>query len=88
MASPASLALVEEAGRKVQIDYPSDPKRFARCRPIFERLPGWTENLSNARRLVDLPAAARRYLDRISELVQKSVTFVSVGADREQTIRS
>jgi adenylosuccinate synthase len=77
---------VEESGKKLQIDYPSDPKQFDRCRPIFERLPGWTENLSNARRLADLPAAARRYLDRIAELVHKPVTFVSVGPDREQTI--
>jgi adenylosuccinate synthase len=79
---------IEESGKQVQVDYPSDPKVFARCRPILERLPGWTEDLANARRLTDLPAAARRYLDRISELAQKPVTFVSVGPDREQTIRT
>jgi adenylosuccinate synthase len=79
---------VEELGKTVQIDYPSAPKVFARCRPIFESLPGWTENLANARGLSDLPAAARRYVDRISELVHKPVSFVSVGPDREQTIRA
>jgi len=60
---------------------------FARCRPVFETLPGWTENLAQARRLDDLPNSARRYLDRISALVHKPITFVSVGPDREQTIR-
>ena len=79
---------IEESGRTIQIDYPSDPKHFARSRPIFERLPGWSGDLTQARRLTDLPTATRRYIDRVAALVGKPITFLSVGADREQTIRS
>jgi adenylosuccinate synthase len=49
-------------------------------------LPGWGVDVSRARRLADLPPAARRYLDRIGELIGLPVRIVSVGPDREQTI--
>jgi adenylosuccinate synthase len=49
-------------------------------------MPGWNTDLSKARRLSDLPAAARRYVDRLSELVSLPVSIISVGPDREQTI--
>ena len=51
-----------------------------------EEHPGWSEPLVDARRLEDLPAPARAYLDRISELAGAPVALVSVGPDREQTI--
>jgi adenylosuccinate synthase len=66
--------------------FPGDSFVLQRCRPVYETLPGWGVDLSKARRLSDLPAAARRYVDRLSELLGLPVTFVSVGPDREQTI--
>jgi adenylosuccinate synthase len=66
--------------------FPSDGLVLSRCRPIFETLPGWNSGLQQARRLGDLPAAARRYVDRLSELLGLPVSIVSVGPDREQTI--
>jgi len=42
--------------------------------------------VSGCRRLADLPTAARRYIDRLSELMQKKVTIVSVGPERSQTL--
>ena len=44
------------------------------------------QDVSGARRLADLPAAARRYVDRLAELLGLPVTIVSVGPDRAQTI--
>jgi adenylosuccinate synthase len=67
-------------------DFPSDAFRLERCRPVYEKLPGWRTELDRIRRLADLPAAARRYVDRLSELLRLSVSIVSVGPDREQTI--
>lgn len=67
--------------------FPSDADLLDRCRPVYETLPGWAEDISTARRLTDLPPAARRYIDRISELIGLPVSVVSVGPDREQTIR-
>jgi adenylosuccinate synthase len=65
---------------------PSHVDDLRRVKPIFETWPGWQQDVTQARRLQDLPAGARRYLDRVSELVGRPIEMVSVGPDREQTI--
>jgi len=65
---------------------PSGVRSLARARPIYEELDGWDEDLGAARRVEDLPAAARRYVSRIEELIGTPVTLISVGAEREETI--
>jgi adenylosuccinate synthase len=66
--------------------FPSDSFQLEVCEPVYETLPGWSEDVSTCRKLADLPAAARRYVDRISELAGLPVSVVSVGPDRDQTI--
>ncbi len=69
------------------IDYfPGDSFLLEKCRPHYETLPGWNTDITGARRLSDLPAAARRYLDRLSALIELPISIVSVGPDRAQTI--
>lgn len=72
-------------GRRVT-DFPSHVDDLRRAAPVLESLPGWQEEITHVRQLDDLPAGARRYLDRISELVGRPVSFVSVGPERNQTI--
>jgi adenylosuccinate synthase len=72
-------------GRRVD-HFPTDAFVLERCRPVYETLPGWRLDISAARRLADLPAAARRYVERLGELLGRPVTIISVGPDREQTI--
>ncbi|RIL45311.1 adenylosuccinate synthase, partial [Mammaliicoccus fleurettii] len=48
-------------------EYPANLKDLNRCKPIFETLPGWTEDITGCRSLEELPLNARRYLERISE---------------------
>jgi adenylosuccinate synthase len=67
-------------------DFPADSFLLERCKAVYETLPGWKTDISGARRLTDLPPAARRYVDRIAELLELPVSFVSIGPDREQTI--
>ncbi len=67
-------------------DFPADLKVMARCEPVYETLPGWSADIRGVRRLADLPAPTRRYLDRVAELVGVPVQIVSVGPGREQTI--
>ncbi len=57
-----------------------------KVQPVYETLPGWQCDLTEVRHLDDLPAAARRYLERIEELAEVPVTFVSVGPARDQTV--
>jgi adenylosuccinate synthase len=66
--------------------FPSDSFELEQCEPVYETLPGWSEDVSKCRTLADLPVAARRYVDRIGELAGLPVSVVSVGPDREQTI--
>jgi adenylosuccinate synthase len=65
---------------------PSQAEQLRRCVPVYETLPGWMHDVSTVRRLEDFPANARRYIDRISELISVPVGVLSVGPDREQTI--
>ncbi|HEY1377378.1 MAG TPA: adenylosuccinate synthase [Gemmataceae bacterium] len=77
----------EDSGRPRTIaEFPSDAAKLARCRPVLETLPGWSGDLSAVRRRADLPAAARRYVERIEGLLGLPVRTISVGPDREQTI--
>lgn len=69
-------------------DFPSHVDDLRRAKPIYETLPGWQEEITGVRAIEDLPANARKYLDRISELVGRPVDVVSVGPDREQTMFS
>jgi len=66
--------------------FPSHTDDLRRVKPIFETFPGWQQDVRTAKRIGDLPAGARRYLDRVAELVGRPVEIVSVGPGREQTL--
>jgi len=72
-------------GRSIRY-IPADLAAYYRCRPVYETLPGWKQDISQARDFSDLPPATRRYLNRISKLTGAPLGIVSVGPDREQTI--
>jgi adenylosuccinate synthase len=72
---------------KQRLDYfPSDAFVLEQCRPVYETLPGWRSEISKAQRLAELPAAARRYIERLSQLLGLPISIISVGPDRSQTI--
>jgi len=67
--------------------YPmSNISHLKHCEPVYEELPGWGSSTAEVRREQDLPQAARRYIDRLSELCGAPVDIVSVGPARDQTI--
>ncbi|MCX7982955.1 MAG: adenylosuccinate synthase [Syntrophales bacterium] len=68
-------------------DYvPLDGKKLSQCRPIYEELEGWQEEIKEARTMEDLPRNARRYIEMIETLSGVPVILVSVGAGRNETI--
>ena len=70
-----------------RIDYFSGiPSVLERCRPIYEEFPGWQTSIHRCRRYEELPPAARRYVERLEELLGVPFDIISVGAQREQTI--
>ncbi len=67
-------------------EMPSDVDRLERVKPEYEVLPGWRKPTGHARRLADLPAEARSYLDRLQDLAGAPIRYVSVGTRRDQII--
>ena len=63
-----------------------DPVLLDRAECVYEGLPGWKEEISDARGFDDLPAEARQYVRRVEELLGRPVGFIGVGPAREQTI--
>lgn len=58
---------------------------MADAEPVYESVPGWEENIENAKSFDALPKAARDYVRRLEELAGAPVRLVSVGPDRDQT---
>lgn len=70
-----------------QIDLlPMGADDIARCQPIYETLPGWSETSVGVTRFDDLPANAKRYLQRIEAVTGVPVHVVSTSPDRDHTI--
>ncbi len=66
-------------------EYPANLNILKDCKPLYEELPGWTENITGCRTLDELPANARHYLERVSQLTGVPLSIFSVGPDRSQT---
>lgn len=67
-------------------DFPADLGVLAECKPIYESLPGWKENISKIRSYNDLPVNTKNYLKRVEELTETKIDIVSVGPGRKETI--
>ncbi len=67
-------------------EFPAELTALEKIEPEYETMPGWHTSTSEARRLEDLPAGARAYLDRIAELTGLPIRYVSVGTRRAQII--
>ena len=66
---------------------PQTPNALARVTPVYEKLPGWREDISSCASWEELPENTRRYIERVEELMGVKAGFISVGPDRNQTIR-
>ncbi len=70
-----------------RLDYlPTAADRQARCTPVYETVPGWSESTEGARSWADLPANAIKYVRRIEELIQCPVAMLSTSPERDDTI--
>jgi adenylosuccinate synthase len=80
------LCSAYQAGGRTYERLPFGPADLSPFEPIYEVLPGWSEDVSSIRRWVDLPVNARRYVNRIAELTGVPVSQVSVGPERDQVV--
>ncbi|WP_160035561.1 adenylosuccinate synthase [Paenibacillus sp. An7] len=65
--------------------YPASLKMLAECEAVYEEMPGWSEDITAAKKLEDLPENTRNYVTRVSELTGIPIAIFSVGRNREQT---
>jgi adenylosuccinate synthase len=73
-------------GSEVCEEMPAEVELLGQVEPVYEVYPGWQQPTGGARKLADLPAAARAYLDRLEALSGAPVRYVSVGTRRDQII--
>lgn len=75
-----------ERNGKLLSSFPSSLSILDECVPVYETLPGWKQQTSEAQNHGDLPSAAQDYIDYISKFLQVPVSVVSVGPKRRQTL--
>src|SRR5690625_1190878 len=67
---------------EIMEEFPASLSVLAECEPVYESLPGWTEDITNVKSLHELPENARHYLERIAQLTEIPLSIFSVGPDR------
>lgn len=75
-----------EADGKMVEEFPASLKELEKCKPVYEELPGWDEDISMIRHYDDLPENVKNYVAKVEELCGCSVIMVGVGPGRDQNI--
>ncbi len=75
----------EYNGQRID-EVPANLNYLAACKPVYETLGGWRQDIRAIRRYQDLPELARQYLSRIEDLTGVPIQIVSVGPGRDETI--
>jgi adenylosuccinate synthase len=75
-----------ENGEELTESTPANLHVLEKCQPLYEEMDGWTEDISQSRRIEELPKNARRYIERLETLADVKLMLVSVGAGRNETI--
>ena len=80
------ICVAYELDGEIVHDFPGSAAVLQSCKPIYEDHPGWDSHTSGAKELEALPKAARSYVDRLQELVDRPIDIISTGPHRDETI--
>lgn len=80
------LCVAYKHNGKITMDYSTNPTYIANCEPVYEEFDGNFGDLSSIKSREDLPLNAKKYLDRIEEIVNVPIKFIGTGADRNDMI--
>ncbi len=72
-------------GKRVE-ELPASQTDFHHAKPIYEYLPGWSEDISQAKKISDLPANAQAYINFLEKISGAPMSAIGVGPGRDQTI--
>ncbi len=75
-----------EVGGKRLRHFPSQLENLSAAKPVYETVEGWQEDISETTSFDDLPATAKRYIEKLQTVVGVPVTIVSIGPERRQTL--
>ena len=71
---------------KIYKEFPMDFEVLSNVQPIYEELRGWRSDVSAARSYAQLPANARKYIERLEKLLKVGVKYISIGTKRSEII--
>ena len=80
------VAVAYEIDGERHDEFPAGSARLDQVKPIYERHPGWSEDITGVREFDDLPATARDYVTWIEKLAGVPIVLISVGPERDQVI--
>lgn len=83
---PLRICVAYRHESRMYEEFPPHQSIFHNCEPVYEEMPGWQGNISEARSFAELPPQAQAYVLRIEELGGVPATWVSVGPARDQTV--
>ena len=84
--SELAICVAYRQGREILDDLPWDARALEDVEPVYETLPGWQQSTEGVETVEKLPGNARRYLERLSELLEVPVGIISTGPDRNATM--
>jgi adenylosuccinate synthase len=70
----------------VHREMPMTQREFARAKPVYEVFPGWSEDISGATTLDELPTNARKYVDALESMIKAPISAIGVGPGRDETV--
>ncbi|HKC29061.1 MAG TPA: adenylosuccinate synthase [Jatrophihabitans sp.] len=80
------VCVAYEVNGKRYDELPTNQVEFARAVPVYETFPGWTEDISSARTLDELPRNARNYVEALEKMIKAPISAIGVGPGRDETI--
>lgn len=83
---PVKICVGYTVGKERYDEIPPGRHALAKAKPVYEEMPGWSGTLNGAQSLEELPPNARRYVERLGEIVGIPIAMVGVGASRDATI--
>lgn len=79
-------AYIDKRDGKIYDYYPTNVNMHEFLEPVYETMDGWNEDISSIRNYENLPENAKKYINRLEELIGTRISIVSVGPGRDQTI--
>ena len=80
------LCVAYDKNGEITKDFPPTLEELAECKPVYEEMDGWKEDISDIKEFDKLPEAAKKYILRVEELIGCKITSIGVGPGRDQNI--